>query len=90
MEAVPEAAFALPPTAVGKDFPHDGRWLRVLPWGTDLRLTFAGYGGLTLGWVYGIELNILGAVIGVDVRRPAIKLPGVGRLGMAAGERGAL
>ncbi len=84
MDAVPGVALALPPTAVGKDFPYDGRWLRVLPSGTDLRLTLGGYAGVTLGWVHGVEVNILGAVIGVDLRRPAIKLPGLGRLGWPA------
>src|SRR6516225_3294223 len=28
------------------------------------------------------ELNLLGGVIGIDLRRPAIKLPAVGRLGV--------
>jgi hypothetical protein len=32
--------------------------------------------------VEGIELNLLGGVIGIDFRRPAIKLPAVGRLGV--------
>ena len=45
-------------------------------------LSFAGYLGLKIGWVEGIELNLLGGVIGLDLRRPAIKLPAVGRLGM--------
>jgi hypothetical protein len=31
----------------------------------------------------GIEVNILGAVAGVDIRRPALKLPGLGRFGIA-------
>ena len=82
LDAVPGIGVTLPPTAIGKDFPHDGRWLRVTQSGTGLRLTLGGYGGLTLGWVEGIELNILGAVAGLDIRRPAVKLPGLGRLGM--------
>ena len=40
-----------------------------------------GYLGLALGWVEGIEINFLGAVFGLDLRRPAVKLPGLGRLG---------
>ncbi len=82
MDAVPGIRATLPPTAIGKDYPHDGRWLRPTPSRTGLRLTLGGYAGLTLGWVEGIELNILGAVAGVDGRRPAIKLPGLGRVGM--------
>jgi hypothetical protein len=82
MDAVPEIRTTLPPTAIGKDYPYDGRWLRLAPSDTGVRLTLAGYGGLTFAWVEGIEINILGAVAGLDLRRPAIKLPGLGRLGM--------
>ena len=72
---------SLPPTAIGKDYPYDGRWLRPTPSGTGFRLTLGGYAGLTFGWVEGFEVNILGAVAGFDLRRPAVKLPGLGRLG---------
>ncbi|MES2711780.1 MAG: DUF3750 domain-containing protein [Pseudomonadota bacterium] len=82
LDAVPEAGAVLPPNAVGKDYPYDGRWLRATTSGTGLRLSLGGYLGLTLAWVEGLELNILGAVAGVDIRRPAIKLPGLGRLGL--------
>jgi hypothetical protein len=27
-------------------------------------------------------LNFFGAVLGIDVRRPALKFPGIGRLGL--------
>ncbi len=83
LDAVPEITVALPSTAIGKDFPHDGRWLRRTA--TGFRVTLGGYAGLTLGWVEGLEVNILGAVAGLDLRRPAIKLPGLGRLGLPAG-----
>ncbi len=82
LDAVPEAQVVLPPTAIGKDYPYDGQWLRRTASGTGLRLTLGGYAGITIGWVEGIEANILGAVAGVDLRRPAIKLPGLGRIGM--------
>lgn len=86
LEAVPEAGAALPSTAIGRDFPHDGRWLRPAAGGVGLRLTLGGYAGITLGAVEGIEVNILGAVAGVDLLRPAVKLPGLGRIGVGAGE----
>ena len=82
MASVPEIGVALPPTAVGKDYPVDGRWIGLTPSRTGFRMTLGGYLGLTVGWVEGIEVNILGGVIGIDVRRPALKLPGVGRLGV--------
>ena len=83
LDAVPEMRTALPPTAIGKEYPYDGRGLRLTPSRTGVRLTLDGYGGLTLAWVEGIEVNILGAVAGIDLRRPAVKLPGLGRFGVA-------
>ena len=85
LDAVPEADAVLPPTAIGKDFPRDGRWARLAPGGTGLRLTLGGYAGVAIGWRDGLEVNILGAVAGLDLRRPALKLPGIGRIGMARG-----
>lgn len=37
--------------------------------------------GLTVGLSDGLEVNVLGLNFGVDVLRPALKLPFVGRLG---------
>jgi hypothetical protein len=82
LDAVPEAKVALPSNAIGKDYPYDGRWLRLTPSRTGLVLTLAGYAGLIVGWVEGLEISILGAAAGFDLRRPAIKLPGLGRLGI--------
>lgn len=81
LAAVPELRTALPPTAIGKDFPYDGGYFGLTPSGTGIRATLGGYLGLTVGWVEGLEINFLGAVLGVDLRRPAIKLPGLGRIG---------
>jgi hypothetical protein len=82
ISAVPELRIALPPTAIGKDFPYSGEYFGLTPSGTGIRATLGGYFGLTVGWVEGVEINLLGAVLGIDVRRPAIKLPGIGRLGV--------
>ena len=84
LEAVPEVEAVLPPTAIGKDYPWDGRWLRPTASGTGIRWTLAGYAGLTMSWREGIEVNILGVSAGLDLRRPAIMLPGLGRLGLPA------
>ena len=83
MAAAPEIDAVLPPTAIGKDYPFDGKWLGVSPSGTGFRLNLGGYAGLTIGWVEGVEINFLGAVAGIDIRRPALKLPAIGRIGMA-------
>ncbi|GJD51215.1 hypothetical protein OPKNFCMD_3967 [Methylobacterium crusticola] len=82
MSAVPEMRASLPATAIGKDFPYDGRWIGLTPSGTGVRLNLGGYLGLTLGWVEGLEVNILGAVAGLDIRRPGVKLPALGRIGL--------
>jgi hypothetical protein len=42
-----------------------------------------GGDGPALGLDEGVELNLLGLALGLDLRRPALKLPGVERLGMA-------
>lgn len=85
LDAVPELKAVLPPTAIGKDYPYRGKWIGVTASGTGVFARLGGYLGLTVGWVEGIELNLFGAVVGFDLRRPALKLPGVGRLGWASG-----
>jgi Protein of unknown function (DUF3750) len=84
LDSVPELHAVLPPTAIGKDYPYDGRWFGVTPSNTGIFVSLAGYLGFTAGWVEGIELNFFGAVLGCDIRRPALKLPGLGRLGLPA------
>lgn len=81
MSAAPELGARLPTTAIGKDYPYSGNWLSLTPSGTGVRLTLGGYAGFALGWREGVEINILGAVLGLDLLRPAISLPGLGRFG---------
>jgi hypothetical protein len=85
LDAVPELKAVLPPTAIGKDFPYRGAWVGRTPSGTGVFASLGGYLGLTIGWVEGIELNFFGGVLGLDLRRPALKFPGIGRLGVPAG-----
>lgn len=79
--AIPEIRTTLPPTAIGKDYPLDGRWFGWTRSGTGVHLSLGGYAGLAIGWVEGLEINILGAIAGLDIARPGIKLPGLGRFG---------
>jgi hypothetical protein len=85
LDAVPELKAVLPPTAIGKDFPYRGTWLGRTASGTGVFASLGGYLGLTIGWVEGIELNFFCGVLGLDLRRPALKFPGLGRLGLRAG-----
>ena len=70
----------LPPNAVGRDF-------RPLPYagltdsGTGIEASLWGVLGIKLGWVEGVEVNVLGLVAGLDLRHPAVKVPGLGRVG---------
>ncbi|WP_158809231.1 DUF3750 domain-containing protein [Beijerinckia sp. L45] len=82
MGAVPAMRTSLPNTAIGKDFPYDGRWIGLTPSGTGIRVNAGGYLGFTLGWIEGFEINILGAVAGLDFRHSGIKLPALGRIGV--------
>jgi Protein of unknown function (DUF3750) len=82
LDAVPELKAVLPPTAIGKDYPYRGDWYGVTPSNTGVFISLGGYLGATIGWVEGVELNFFGGVLGLDIRRPALKLPGLGRLGL--------
>ena len=81
MRAVPDLAAALPPTAIGKDWHSPRDLVGLTPSRTGLQVSLGGYAGLAVGWVEGLEVNFLGLVAGLDVRRPALKLPGWGRIG---------
>lgn len=84
LDSVPELLAVLPPTAIGKDYPYSGRWFGLTSSRTGFYVTLAGYLGMRMGWVEGFEINFFGAVLGFDIRRPALKLPGLGRLGFPA------
>lgn len=81
LRAVPELGAQLPSNAVGRDF-RDGFYAGWTDSGTGVELNLWGYAGIKVGWAEGIEFNLLGLVAGLDVRRPAIKLPGYGRIGI--------
>jgi hypothetical protein len=82
LDSVPELNAVLPPTAIGKDYPYRGKWYGLTPSGTGVFFSLDGYFGLTAGWIEGMELNFLGGVLGFDLRRPALKFPGIGRVGL--------
>jgi uncharacterized protein DUF3750 len=78
---VPELRLQLPVTAIGKDFPINGLPIDRAPSGTGVQLTVYGVLGAMIGLEEGLEFNVAGLSFGVDVKRPALKLPFVGRLG---------
>ncbi|MDH3693379.1 MAG: DUF3750 domain-containing protein, partial [Gammaproteobacteria bacterium] len=80
---VPELTMSLPPTAIGKDYLVKNKWMDKTHEGDGFQFSLAGYTGISIGKNTGIEVNVLGAVFGVDIFRPALKLPGIGRIGMS-------
>lgn len=80
LREVPGIGAALPPHAVGKDWLGPGL-VALRDRGGDLHLSAGGYLGLSLGPRTGIEVHLLGQSVGLDLLRPAIKLPGIGRVG---------
>ncbi|WP_048646093.1 DUF3750 domain-containing protein [Nitratireductor soli] len=80
LRSVPELDAELPPTAVGRDyrpgiiaFDHSPDW-------SDIHVSLGGLAGFAAGLHTGIELQFLGLVAGIDLLRPALKIPGFGRL----------
>ena len=81
LRAVPELGVALPPNAVGRDF-RDSFYAGLTDSGTGVEVNLRGFADIKLGWVEGVEVNLLGLVAGLDLRHPGVKLPGFGRIGV--------
>ena len=80
--SVPELGLQLPPTAIGKDFLDNGRIAASTPSGSGYQLSMFGLLGLSIGLEEGLELNLLGFTLGIDPLDLAIKLPGLGHIGL--------
>jgi hypothetical protein len=79
---VPELRMDLPSTAIGKDYPINGSLVDRTPSGTGYQFSMLGVLGVSVAREEGFELNLLGLNFGVDLFRPALKLPFVGRIGV--------
>ncbi len=84
---VPALALELPTTAIGKDFLANGSVIARAPSGSGYQISALGLIGVLLARREGLELNVLGLSFGIDPLRPAIKLPGIGRIGAGARTR---
>lgn len=78
---VPELRLDLPPTAVGKDYLPWTRPLARAPSGTGVQVNIGGLLGILIALEEGVEVQLLGLTVGIDLLEPALKLPGLGRLG---------
>jgi len=79
---VPELGLDLPPTAIGKDYLTDGQLLDRMPSGSGWQVSLFGLVGIGLAWEEGIELNVLGLSIGLDLNDLGLRLPGIGRVAL--------
>jgi len=75
-----ELNVTLPSTAIGKDYLPITQVVSTTPSGTGVQLSLYGVLGVLYGRDEGLELNVLGLVTGFDLRHPALKLPGIGRV----------
>lgn len=81
---IPELTVELPPHAVGKDYLPAGV-LGLTESGTGIRLNFWGIAGVSAGLAEGVEISLMGLDAGIDILRPALKLPMIGRVGVPDG-----
>ncbi len=79
---VPDLGLELPPTAVGKDFLDQGSFAASTPSGSGYQLSIFGVLGASLSRGEGLELHLFGLTLGFDPMDLAIKLPGLGRIGL--------
>ena len=80
---VPALGLDLPANAIGKDFRPLTAALGVSATGRGIQASLLGLLGISVGLEEGIEINLLGLDFGVDLNRPALRLPFIGRLGMS-------
>ena len=78
IRAVPGFNAQTPSSAVGRDYPEDGRWWRIV--NGNLYATLGGYIGFNVSRSIGFEMNFLGLVAGFNHARREIKLPGFGNI----------
>jgi Protein of unknown function (DUF3750) len=85
LRSVPELAATLPPTAVGRDF-KPGIYVGLTDSQTGIEASIWGVLGLKIGWVEGLEINFLTFVAGLDVRKPALKVPAFGTIKLGSSD----
>jgi Protein of unknown function (DUF3750) len=79
---VPGLRLDLPANAIGKDYRPLGELIGRSPTGSGVQVSLLGLLGLSVGREEGVELNLLGLNFGLDLNRPALRLPFWGRLGL--------
>ncbi len=80
--SVPALGLDVPANAVGKDYLPITMPVARAPSGTGVQVSVLGVFGVLIAAEEGLEVNLLGLSAGVDVARPALRLPGIGRIGL--------
>lgn len=78
---VPELRLDLPSTAIGKDYLGTSTFFASTPSGTGWQVSAFGLLGASLAVEEGVELNLLGLAVGIDLNDLALRLPGIGSVG---------
>jgi hypothetical protein len=82
LRRVPELKADLPPTAIGKDYLPGPSFVARTPSGGGLQLSAFGLLGVLVSAEEGVEFNFLGLSAGIDFGDLALRLPGLGRIGL--------
>lgn len=86
LREIDELTVELPANAIGKDYLGSTTFFSTTPSKTGMTFSILGGLGFTLGLKEGIEVNLLGLHLGIDLWYPALKLPILGRLGAPEGQ----
>jgi hypothetical protein len=79
--SVPDLHLDLPSNAIGKDYQPLSAAIGRAPSGIGVQASLFGLLGVIVAPEEGLEINVLGLSLGVDVADPALRLPGLGRVG---------
>lgn len=80
---VPALKLDLPANAIGKDFRALTDPVGLSTTGSGVQVSLLGLLGVAMGWQEGLEFNVLALNFGLDLNPPALRLPLLGRLGLA-------
>ena len=76
---IPEMKLVMPGRAIGKDYLMGGRFVGSAPSGTGFQISLGGLFGIMLAAEEGLEVNVLGLVIGASPMHLSLTVPGFGR-----------
>jgi len=80
--SVPALRLDMPANAIGKDYLPLSSPIARAPSGTGLQISLLGLFGAIVAVEEGVEINFLGLSAGIDLLHPALRVPGLGRIGV--------